>query len=63
MYGEWQLFRQNFARVYATYGGKFSGMTLLWSMKFDNLTPNKYDITGALITRLGVCIIKHAPRN
>jgi small multidrug resistance family-3 protein len=53
---------QNFARVYATYGGFFIVMSLLWSMKFDDYSPDKYDIIGALIALLGVCIIYYAPR-
>ncbi|MCP2043266.1 YnfA family protein [Pontibacter sp. HSC-36F09] len=54
---------QNFARVYATYGGVFIVMSLLWSMKFDDYSPDKYDIIGALIALLGVCIIYYAPRS
>jgi small multidrug resistance family-3 protein len=53
---------QNFARVYATYGGFFIVMSLLWSMKFDDYSPDEYDIIGALIALLGVCIIYYAPR-
>lgn len=36
----------NFARVYATYGGVFVVMSLLWAYKFDNYLPDKYDIIG-----------------
>ncbi|BBE19862.1 protein of unknown function UPF0060 [Aquipluma nitroreducens] len=56
----WQT--ANFARVYATYGGIFIVMSLLWAYKFDNYTPDKYDIIGAGIALLGVCIIYYAPR-
>jgi small multidrug resistance family-3 protein len=52
----------NFARVYATYGGIFIVMSLLWSMKFDNYSPDKYDIIGASIALLGVCVIYYSPR-
>ena len=52
----------SFARVYATYGGIFIVMSLLWAMKFDKYVPDKYDIIGALIALLGVCIIYYAPR-
>ena len=52
----------SFGRVYATYGGFFFLMSLLWSMKFDNYLPDKYDIIGALVALLGVCIIYYAPR-
>ena len=52
----------NFARVYATYGGFFIVMSLLWAYKFDHFMPDKYDIIGALIALLGVAIIYYAPR-
>lgn len=52
----------NFARVYATYGGIFIVMALLWAYKIDNYTPDKYDIIGAIIALIGVCIIYYAPR-
>jgi len=53
----------NFARVYASYGGFFIVMSLLWAMKFDNFIPNKYDILGAAIALIGVCVIYFAPRS
>lgn len=53
----------NFARVYATYGGFFIVMSLLWAYKIDNFKPDRYDIMGALIAILGVCIIFYAPRH
>lgn len=56
----WQT--SNFARVYATYGGIFIVISILWSMKFDNYSPDKYDIIGTLIALLGVCIIYYTPR-
>ena len=56
----WQT--SNFARVYATYGGFFIVMSILWSMKFDNFIPDKYDIIGGAIALLGVSIIYYAPR-
>lgn len=57
----WQT--QNFGRVYATYGGVFIVMSLLWSYKIDNYMPDKYDIIGALVALLGVTIIYYAPRH
>ena len=63
LYGVVATFQpQNFARVYATYGGVFIVMSLLWSMKLENYTPDRYDIIGALIALLGVCIIFYTPR-
>ncbi|MDR3178151.1 MAG: YnfA family protein [Campylobacteraceae bacterium] len=52
----------NFARVYATYGGVFILMSILWAMKFDKYSPDKYDIIGAGVALIGVFIIYFAPR-
>jgi small multidrug resistance family-3 protein len=52
----------NFARVYATYGGIFIVMSLIWAYKIDNYTPDKFDLIGAVIALIGVCIIYYAPR-
>ncbi|OJU76017.1 MAG: hypothetical protein BGO09_14480 [Bacteroidetes bacterium 47-18] len=52
----------NFARVYATYGGFFIVMSILWAMKFDHYTPDRYDIIGASVALIGVAIIYYAPR-
>jgi small multidrug resistance family-3 protein len=52
----------NFARAYATYGGIFILMSLLWAWKFDDFKPDKYDIAGAMIALTGVAIIMYAPR-
>lgn len=53
---------ESFARVYATYGGFFIIMSLLWAIKFDHFSPDKFDIIGAIIALTGVCIIYYAPR-
>ena len=53
---------ESFARVYATYGGFFIVMSLLWAMKVDHFVPDKYDIIGATIALIGVCVIYYAPR-
>jgi small multidrug resistance family-3 protein len=63
MYGiiaTWQT--ANFGRVYATYGGIFIVMALLWAWKIDGFKPDKWDITGALIALIGACIIIYMPR-
>lgn len=52
----------NFARTYATYGGFFIVMSLVWAWKVDNFKPDRYDIIGALIALFGVCIIFYMPR-
>ena len=52
----------DFGRVYATYGGFFIVMSILWAMKFDGFSPDKYDIIGTAVALTGVCIIYYAPR-
>jgi len=52
----------NFGRVYATYGGIFIVLSLLWAWKVDHFKPDRYDILGALVALIGVCIIFYAPR-
>ena len=56
----WQT--NNFGRVYATYGGIFIVMALIWAWKVDNFKPDKYDLIGALVALIGVCIIIYTPR-
>lgn len=51
-----------FHRIYATYGGIFVVMSLLWGWIFDNTVPDIYDITGSLIILAGVSIIYYWPR-
>ena len=53
----------NFARTYATYGGIFIVMSLLWAYCFDGFKPDKFDIIGAAVALLGVCIICYTPRS
>jgi small multidrug resistance family-3 protein len=53
----------NFARTYATYGGIFIIMSILWAAKFDNFKPDTYDIVGALIALIGVAIVIYFPRH
>ncbi|WP_316747056.1 YnfA family protein [Pedobacter gandavensis] len=57
----WQT--NSFGRVYAAYGGIFIALSLLWAWKFDGFKPDRYDIIGALIALIGVCIIFYAPRS
>lgn len=57
----WQT--ANFGRVYATYGGVFIVLALLWAWKVDGFIPDKWDIIGATIALIGACIIIYMPRN
>ena len=53
----------NFGRVYATYGGIFIVLSILWGWKIDNIIPDKFDLIGGLIALIGVLIIMYAPRS
>lgn len=52
----------SFGRVYATYGGFFIVMSLLWAWKVDGFQPDRYDLIGSLVALVGVGIIYYAPR-
>lgn len=52
----------NFGRVYATYGGIFIVLSILWGWKVDNIIPDKFDLIGGFIALVGVIIIMYAPR-
>ncbi|MGL5244737.1 MAG: YnfA family protein [Sarcina sp.] len=52
----------NFGRVYATYGGIFIALSILWGWKVENIVPDKFDLIGAGIALIGVIIIMYAPR-
>lgn len=57
----WQT--SNFGRVYATYGGIFIVMALLWGWRVDGFRPDRWDIIGAAIALIGVFVIMYMPRN
>ncbi|MGL5755649.1 MAG: YnfA family protein [Paraclostridium sp.] len=52
----------SFGRVYATYGGIFIALSILWGWKVENIVPDKFDLIGAFIALIGVIIIMYAPR-
>ena len=52
----------NFGRVYATYGGIFIVLSILWGWKIDNIIPDKFDLIGGFIAVVGALIIMYAPR-
>jgi len=52
----------NFARAYATYGGVFIVMSLIFAWRFDHFKADKYDVIGAIVAICGVAIIMYAPR-
>jgi len=57
----WQT--ANFGRVYATYGGIFIVLALLWAWQVDGFKPDRWDVIGAIIALIGACIIIYMPRS
>jgi small multidrug resistance family-3 protein len=51
-----------FGRVYATYGGIFIIMALIWGWKIDGFKPDRWDLIGAGIALIGVGVIMYMPR-
>jgi small multidrug resistance family-3 protein len=52
----------SFGRVYATYGGFFIVLALLWGWGVDGNVPDRFDVLGAVISLLGVSVIMYWPR-
>ena len=52
----------SFARVYATYGGFFIVLSLVWGWAIDGFRPDRYDLIGAVVALVGVAVIMYAPR-
>lgn len=48
--------------AYAAYGGIFIVMALLWSLTFEGIVPDIFDVIGAAMACAGVAIIYYAPR-
>lgn len=53
----------NFGRVQAAYSGIFMLIALFWGWGIDKVTPDKFDIIGAIIALFGMGIIMYAPRS
>lgn len=49
----------HFGRVLAAYGGVFIVGSLAWAMAFDDFSPDRYDVIGALICLVGVSVIMY----
>lgn len=52
----------HFGRVYATYGGFFIVLSLLWGWVVDGNKPDSFGLIGSAVTLLGVAIIMYWPR-
>jgi small multidrug resistance family-3 protein len=52
----------HFGRVYAAYGGAFIVLSLFWSWQIDGIAPDRFDLLGASIILIGVCVMMYWPR-
>ena len=51
-----------FGRVYATYGGIFVVMSIIWGYWIDKKKPDRFEIIGGFVVLLGALIIFYTPR-
>lgn len=49
-------------RVYAAYGGVYVATAVLWLWLVNGVRPTVYDLAGAAIAVLGMCVIMFSPR-
>ncbi|HCN19000.1 MAG: hypothetical protein A3C38_03145 [Planctomycetes bacterium RIFCSPHIGHO2_02_FULL_50_42] len=52
----------HFHRIYASYGGIFIVMAMLWGWWLDDIAPDRFDVAGAFIALIGVAVIFYWPR-
>jgi small multidrug resistance family-3 protein len=52
----------HFGRTYAAYGGIFVALSLIWGWAVDHVTPDRYDVVGALFCLVGVALMMYWPR-
>jgi len=52
----------HFHRIYAAYGGIFIIMAILWGWIIQGITPDLFDVIGAVVALVGVAIIFYVPR-
>ena len=51
------------SRAYAAYGGVYITASLIWMRCVEGRTPDKWEMTGALICLLSAGVILFAPRH
>ena len=52
----------HFGRVYATYGGVFVVLAVLWGWLIDGVRPDRLDLLGASMCVVGVGVMMYWPR-
>jgi len=59
----WLLsFHPSAGRTYAAYGGVYVAAAVVWGWLVEGLPPDRWDLTGAAITLLGMAVIAFGPR-
>lgn len=51
-----------FGRVYASYGGIFILVSILWGYWIDKKKPDRFEIIGSVIVLVGVVVMFYFPR-
>ena len=52
----------DFGRVYASYGGIFILISIMWGYWIDKKKPDKFEILGSVIVLIGVAVMFYFPR-
>ena len=50
-------------RAYAAYGGIYIAASLAWLWLAEDIRPDRWDLTGAIICLIGASVIVLAPRS
>jgi small multidrug resistance family-3 protein len=59
----WLLsFHPTAGRTYAAYGGVYVAAAVVWGWLIEGIHPDRWDLTGAFVTLLGMGIIAFGPR-
>ena len=52
----------SFGKAYATYGGIFIILSIVWGYWIDRKKPDRFEIIGSMIVLLGVIVMFYFPR-
>ena len=53
----------NAGRAYAAYGGVYILSSIMWLWIVEGVAPDRWDISGAVISLLGAAVILFGPRS
>lgn len=53
----------DFGRVYATYGGIFVIVSIMWGYWIDKKKTDRYEIIGSVIVIVGVAVLFYFPKS